>query len=171
MLHFRHLDTIDMIVAIDPATTTGCAVGKMRGTPTLAAIRFRGRRETVEDLFGSAVVWFQGILAGCDCEALAIEQSLPAMPKSNFDTQRIAGGLHGIFVGMARARKIPVLIAGIREWRKAALGAGNLSGEVAKRRMLQICDHLGWETGGDHNAAEAAGIWMWACKELERVHG
>lgn len=46
-----------------------------------------------------------------------------------------------------------------QEWRKDFLGRGYPSDP--KKAALGFCAALGWDTGGDHNRADAFGVWAW----------
>jgi hypothetical protein len=73
-------------------------------------------------------------------------------------------GLFGIFCGIVRCKSIPLLPAPVATWRKHFLGRGRLASDVAKAQAMKRCKQLGW-TAADHNGAEAAGIWSWACAQ------
>jgi hypothetical protein len=152
-----------LIVGVDPATLTGLCWGRVGETPRLESRKFRvSPLDKVEDLFGRAASFWGDMLARVEPDIAAIEAPVRVLVTSNEDTTTLTRGLYAIFAGLARARSIRVLPAQISTWRKYFLGHGRLAGAVAKRECLRRCTLMGW-TAPDHNAAEAAGIWLWAC--------
>jgi len=152
-----------LIIGVDPATLTGLCWGRVGETPRLESRKFRvSPLDKVEDLFGRAAYYWANILEGLDPVVVAVEAPVRIIGTSNDDTTTLTRGLYAIFAGLARARSIRVLPAQISTWRKYFLGHGHLAGAVAKRECLRRCTLMGWPAP-DHNAAEAAGIWLWAC--------
>jgi hypothetical protein len=47
-----------------------------------------------------------------------------------------------------------------------ALGSGRLKGRDAKTAMVRLCRALGWGEDVPHDAAEAAGIFLWASGQI-----
>ncbi|MEM8791061.1 MAG: hypothetical protein AAGE80_05555 [Pseudomonadota bacterium] len=60
----------------------------------------------------------------------------------------------------AAEKNIRCTSVAISTWRKWFIGKG--FPEQAKLEALNMCEFLGWETGGVHDRAEAAGIWAYA---------
>lgn len=153
-----------LLLAIDPATKTGIAEGAPGEKPRLATLDFgRPDESGPEQIYARAVTWFAKRLRNDVPHMMAIEQPFPSQ---NHATTLISIGLFGIFVGIARTKGIPVREAPIQTWRKYALGVGNLPGHEAKRRALILCERLRW-LAPDHNAAEAAMIWLWLCGQVD----
>lgn len=154
-----------LIVAIDPATNTGICTGNAGETPALLARRFRHGDESDEALYGNAVHFFADFLKDRKPDLIAIEEPIMATwGKTNAQTIAITRGLYAIFAGIACCKGIPLLKAPVGTWRKYALGRGNLPGDEAKRQCVAMCRRLGWPAPS-HDAAEAAGIWLWACSQ------
>ena len=84
---------------------------------------------------------------------------------TTFATTTILIGLFAIFTGTAKSHKIPVIEASIQAWRKYFIDAGRIKGDDAKRAAMKRCQMLGWNAG-DHNGAEAAGIWAYGCSQI-----
>jgi len=145
--------------ALDPATKTGFARGCPADKPILTTIALKLEFDDYADIFGRAVTWFSGMLAEGLPELVIIEGLVPAQNHAN---AVIAHGLHAIFSGLAVAYKVPVEFAPVAAWRKYFLGVGRISGERAKAQAVALCQRLGW-SAPDHNAAEAAGIWLYGC--------
>lgn len=156
-----------LIVALDPATTTGLCYGNVGAKPTLLAQRFRSRADQAdEDLYGAATAFFATFLKSRAPDLIAIEAPIQAAwGKTNAQTTSITRGLYAIFTGIARAKGIEVLRADIGTWRKYFLGSGRLPGSEAKQRCVRLCAQLGWEAP-THDAAEAAGVWCWAGSQI-----
>lgn len=157
------------ILAIDAATRTGTCEGVPGRLPRLSTENFRqAPADGPEEIFARATFWLADRLRENPPTLVAIEQPVPpsaAWGATNHQTTIITIGLYGIFVGIARCKSIQVLHAPINSWRRYFLGKGNLKGDVAKRQAVALCRHLGWDAP-DHNAAEAAGIYSWACSQI-----
>jgi hypothetical protein len=157
-----------LVLAIDPATRTGWCSGAVGGKPRLGTVNFAGVDHP--DVFARAMHWIDVQVSSDACmgrpDVLAIEE--PVAPfqvqgQTQWATTQIALGLQGIFQGAARRHDIKVITAPIRTWRKYTLGAGAMKGADAKAAMVQLVRQLGWaDEEIDHNAAEAAGIWLYA---------
>jgi hypothetical protein len=150
------------ILAVDPATVSGFAFGRPGETPILETIKFGRPGDDHPNIFGRAVRWMATRLAdgAVRPEAVILESLVAKYDKS------LQSGLWGIFTGIAHTKGIPVFEVSVQTWRAFVLGDGKLKKDVAKARALQLCGHLGW-AASDHNAAEAAGIWLWACSQVE----
>jgi hypothetical protein len=152
-----------LIIGVDPATLTGICWGKPGETPRLESRKFRvSPLDKVEDLFGRAASFWTDMLSRVQPDIVAIEAPVRVLGTSNDDTTTLTRGLYAIFAGLAKAQGVRVLPAQVSTWRKYFLGHGHLAGAVAKRECLTRCTLMGWPAP-DHNAAEAAGIWLWAC--------
>jgi hypothetical protein len=153
------------ILALDPASITGVADGYIGEAPILKCWRLReDADDEPHDIFARAarLLWLRISLEKPD--VLAIEMPVPphsAKGQTTAATTLITMGLYALFTGIAGAARIQVVPAHIRTWRKAVLGQGNLKGDIAKARMMAMCRRMQLDPP-DHNAAEAAGIWMWA---------
>lgn len=154
-----------LILGVDAATRTGLALGRPGERPDICTLNFRrDRTDGPTDIFGRAITVMATRFRDRCPDLMAIEEPLPGFRSHNFDATRIALGLYGIFTGIAKAKGVRVLPAPIGSWRKFFLGRGNLKGDKAKAECVRLCRQLGWEVpNDDHNAAEAAGIFAWAC--------
>lgn len=158
------MDFDGTILAIDPATVTGVCEGRPGACPRLTSLKFReDKSEGPEEIFGRAVYWLAERLRSDRPTLVVIEQPFPS---NNFDSTMITIGLYGVLTGIVACKGIPIKVAPIQTWRKYFLGRGNLKGDEAKRQCLKLCEQLGWDTKGDHNAAEAGGIFSWACSQV-----
>lgn len=155
------------VIAIDPATNTGLCHGYVGSKPRLLAQRFRSGDDQDEDLYGAATFFFASFLKDRTPDLVAIEAPIMASwGKTNAQTTAITRGIYAIFTGITRCKGIPLIRADIGTWRKFFLGRGNLKGDEAKRQCVRLCRQLGWNAP-THDAAEASGIWMWACSQID----
>jgi hypothetical protein len=153
-----------VLVALDPASFTGVAFGEVHGPPELQVIRLKERGNTLVLACGNAADWWIRMIERLSpIDALAIEAPITVTwGKTNHDTMALAQGLYAIFTGIADAHRIKVMSVTVRSWRAHFLGTAKLPRQAAKERALLVCKHLGWETHGNDNAADAAGIWDYA---------
>lgn len=151
------------IIALDPATHCGCAVGTVGGTPRLSSVTMRDSRDDpVEDVYGRAARWFGQVLDRHEPVLVAVEKPFYSTGNTNFSTTAMLQGLYAVLTGIARARGIVVWPVSVATWRKYTLGTSKLgSREDAKRTMMKLCRQLRW-SAPDDNAAEAAGVFIWA---------
>jgi len=155
------------IVALDLASRCGVADGVFGGTPSLSFVDFaRDPSDTDRDKFGRCMRWIARFLADGKPELLVIEAPVP-----KYDSSLVLG-FRAILLGFAFCKQLKAQEVEVKTWRKYALGQGNLKGSIAKARCIELCKQLDWHLpltkGGnpDHNAAEAAGIWLWACAQM-----
>jgi hypothetical protein len=156
------------VLALDPATKTGYAIGRAKENPLLATVDFGDEFSNHNDIFRRAHYWLAGVLKAQEPDLFVIEDVVPPSMKAGKTTHNVSSislGLSGIFIGMAGAHGIPVLRAPISTWRKCFLGRGNLPRDAAKLAAKRQCRALGW-AHEDDNAAEAGGIWFWACGQI-----
>ena len=162
------------ILAIDAATRCGFAFGEPGKTPLLESIALRRPTDPRTVAFGNASrIIYKFINSPTPPVLVVIEGTVPLIKikgKRKTDAgASVLKGLYAIFAGAAEAHGIPVQSANIQKWRKHSLGAGNLTTEEAKRRSMQMCERFGWQAADD-NAADAAGIWLWACSQVGEQH-
>lgn len=154
---------MSVIIALDPATHTGCAVGEAGSKPKLSSVTMRDSSDdALEDVFGRAERWFRQVVERHQPVVVAIEKPFYATENTHFGTTQVLQGLYAVYAGVARGRNITVWPVTVQTWRKRALGASKFGGrQDAKKAMLQLCQHLQW-SAPDDNAADSAGVWIWA---------
>lgn len=153
------------ILALDVATRTGVAEGRPGEVPRLQTVDFRAG-DDLSMLYANATTWLATKLRDDQPDLVVIERVVPpsgAMGHTNHDTTMISIGTFAIMCGIVRCKNVRLEYAPINTWRKHFLGHGRLPGAQAKRQAQQRCALLGWDAP-DHNAAEAGGIWDWACQ-------
>jgi hypothetical protein len=157
----------DRVLALDPATKTGFAIGAPHdAAPEIGSVDFGRPHDGPGDVFGRALRWGEDSIGRADI--LVIEPPIPPgqlWNDSNYQSTVILHGLYAIFIGLAAARNVPVVEAPTRTWRKHFLGNGNLKRDAAKLAAKRLCRLLKWGDPAtlDDNAADAAGIWHYGC--------
>jgi hypothetical protein len=154
----------DCIMAIDPAAR-GCGIahGAPGTTPQLRTVNFaRDDTDTGPIIFRRALEFFNDeFVKPGRPRVLAIEAPLPKF------NPMILFGLYAVITATALHWHVRLLPVSVQSWRKHFLGSAKLDKEHAKAAAVRVCKQLKWDAP-DHNAAEAAGIWDWACGR-ERV--
>jgi hypothetical protein len=167
------------ILALDSASVTGVAIGEPGSDPFLEAVTFGGRDfDTDYDVWARAQVWLIRLIAarleaGNPIGMLVIEQMVPQFTPRREDGAPAQGtgdkslqiGIFACLTAVAVNKSIPILVAPIRTWRAYCFGSGNMKKKMAKSMALETCSRLGWDVP-DHNAAEAAMQWLWACSKV-----
>jgi hypothetical protein len=149
--------SLPVIIALDLATKAGVAIGRPGERPVLTTAKLR--RDPTDndiDIFAYALRWVERLVDENDAGVVALEQ-----PVAIHDS-RLLFGLRGIAAAAARRGGARVIEATVGEWRAYALGTARLKGPVAKERCVDLVRRLKWDAP-DHNAAEAAMIWLWGC--------
>jgi len=147
-----------LILALDPATRCGVALGRAGLWPELETVNWGGRDfDEPEDVFARASAWIARQLDGPRRpDVMAIEVPVP-----KYDSLVVLG-LYAIMCGAARQRGISIKRAAVGTWRSYAFGPGGakLPRQIAKVRAVRLAHELGWKPADD-NAAEAGLIWLW----------
>ena len=151
------------IIAIDSSSHVGCAIGAIGSAPKLTSIAMSdGAGDRHEDIYGRAARWITNKISACHPVVMAIETPPYMVGKSNHNTTQVLIGVYAIMTGIARASNITVWQVSVSTWRKHTLGTSKFGGRAeAKRAMMKLCQQLGW-SAPDDNAADSAGIWIWA---------
>lgn len=151
------------IIALDPATHCGCAIGVPGSEPRLSSVTLRkDKSDEHEDIYGRASRWFDQVIQRHNPVLVAIEKPFYSTGNTTFSTTVVLQGLYAVIAGIARARNITVWSVSSGTWRKHTLGTAKHGGrDEAKKAMVKLCKTLNW-SAPDDNAADAAGIWIWA---------
>lgn len=155
------------ILALDIAKRTGVARGIAGSMPILTTENFARPDDDDVDVFGRLTLWIARLLRDDPPALIAVERPIPL-----YDSTMLYG-MRGIVLGLARAKAVPILQVSIASWRKFFLGTSRFKGGgvEAKRCCVETCARLRWSLPlvrgvPDHNAAEAAGLWLHACSQL-----
>lgn len=143
---------------------TGYAFGARNSVPTagvfqLMGLNDRDRPRSCASLYSAVnhLVRENGI------QFMGIEAPLMLKGKSAH-TERSLTMLSGAAqAGAANGGAKVLPLVGASTWRKAVLGQG--FPDDPKAMMLRYCRMLSWPID-DEDAAEAAGIWQWACGQI-----
>lgn len=156
-----------VILALDPATKTGCAIGELGGIPKLTSIAMSdGVGDKHEDVYGRAARWITNKIIAHRPVVMAIETPPYMVGKSNHNTTLVLIGVYAVMTGIARANDVTVWPVSVATWRKHTLGTSKLGGRAeAKQAMIKLCRQLGW-SAPDDNASDAAGIFIWAAAKF-----
>jgi hypothetical protein len=155
------------ILALDLASRTGVADGEPGGAPELAFVDFDREHDKDADIFARAARWTARRLHDARPDLVVVEAPVPKYDKS------LQMGIRGVVLGLVTCKDVRVIEVEVQTWRKYALGFGNLKGKIAKAQCVELCGRLGWKVprtkrgDPDHNAAEAGGIWLWGCAQLD----
>jgi crossover junction endodeoxyribonuclease RuvC len=155
-----------LIWALDIATVTGFAIGRVGDRPTARSIQLVKPHATSDDLFGAAVAWFGDALAtGPLPDMLAIEELLPPTARrgeTSAAAQHRLAGLHGIVRGLARHAGVAEIVGvAVNDIRQHFIHDRRLHRDEAKRAVARMCKTLGWEVA-DSNCADAMALWSYA---------
>ena len=148
------------ILALDVATRMGVAEGEPGLFPVLTTVKLGREGDDHADIFARAALWITRRMLDDPPDWVVSET-----PVGKFNS-RLLMGLRGVMLGLVHAHRVKITEVPVATWRLYALGSGHLKKDVAKARAVALCARLGWGEGIDHNAAEAAGMWLWACAKV-----
>jgi Holliday junction resolvasome RuvABC endonuclease subunit len=170
-----------VIVAIDGATRSGVAVAEpSSGIPkmelfTWQAPEKRPIQEKIEylvehliRLIGNIQVLYAAVeipQSGIGSRRTYVETpdgiQINYKLGGNAGTQAQLWAMHGAYVGVLHSHDIQYRGVGVREWRKAILGNGNMKKDEAKKASRDMCFRLGIDAK-NNDTAEAAMILLYA---------
>jgi hypothetical protein len=154
-----------LILALDLATVTGWALGRLGDMPDAGSIRFGRPDASNNAIFGHCLTWAAKLLEPTPRPTmLIIESMLPPDAKAgrtNRDTRDRLAGLHAIVRAVAHLRGIyDISEAGTQAIRSHFIGHANLKRDEAKRQVMVRCAQLGWQAV-DNNAGDALALWSY----------
>jgi hypothetical protein len=154
-----------LVWALDIATVTGFALGRIGETPTARSIRFAAAHSDSNTLFAGCFEWFGELIEkGPLPEILAIEELLPPIARrgtTSTSAQHRLAGLHGVIRAMARHAAIPEIVGvNVGDVRAHFIHERGMRRDEAKRAVLATCGMLGWEAA-DNNCADALAVWSY----------
>jgi len=154
-----------LILAMDIATVTGWAYGRVGERPRSGAVRFGSGAQSYGKRMAMGMNWLHDFLTVNEVKYFVYEAPLATSlvsGKTNASTTMILFGLVGVVEAVANSHKIySVKSAHLSTVRKHFIGTGNLPGALAKMKVRARCRTLGWEFD-DHNAADALAVWDYA---------
>lgn len=159
------------ILALDIATVTGFARGKVGETPIAGSVRFGRPGASSNAVFGSCLSWLSKELAlEPRPDLLVLEAMLSPLAKvgaTQADVRDRLAGLHGVVRGVAHLRGVyQIAEYSVGDVRQHFIGERSLKREQAKRRTVIVCRQLGWQVADD-NAADALALWSFAAALID----
>lgn len=148
------------ILALDVATRMGVAEGEPGLFPVLTTVRLGREGDDHGDIFARTALWITRRMLDSPPDLVVLEQPIGVHDSS------LLMGLRGVMLGLIRAHDVKVIEVAVATWRVYFLGSARLKKDDAKSRAVALCGRLGWGEGIDHNAAEAGGMWLWACAKV-----
>lgn len=150
----------DMVLALDLATRTGFAFGRVTDSkPTSGSIRFGG----IENISRAARYrdyrkWLADLVNTIDADVVCYERPFVGGGKININTVRLLFGLAEHTEELFYASGIKLREASISEVRTHFCDGRSPRGPEGKALVQAKCRLLGWEFDDD-NAADAMALW------------
>jgi hypothetical protein len=162
------------ILALDIATITGFARGRIGETPIAGSVSFSkpGATSNTDNMvFGNALRWLSDLLrAEPRPDVVIMEALLPPGAMLNHTTRAVRdrlAGLHGVMRGVAHLRGIPQIAeASVGDVRAHFIFHRNAKRETAKRETMRQCEMMGWKAEND-NEADALALWSYAASLID----
>jgi hypothetical protein len=157
------------ILALDVATNTGFAVGRLGDpAPTFGSARFGNAQTAHADRFAHALVWMVKFLQQFRVDLLVLEAPLHfglRRGNSAAGNDELAYGLAAVVTAVARQRCVDdIRQARTVDVRRFFLG-DNPKRKDAKRQTIERCHALGLAVEND-NEADACALWHFQCAQL-----
>lgn len=161
------------VMALDVASVTGFAVGRIGEVPVSGALRFAERGAPPARVWFKAMMWMNDQLKVHRPDVVYMEGAINSASlggKSNPATFVLLNGLQAVLATVVESRlPVSAKTIAVSTVRKRFLGRGNLRSEDAKPMAKARCIELGWV---DHDATfdqcDALGVWAAAC-EIEQA--
>ena len=164
-----------LILALDLATRTGFARGRVGELPISGSINFgrngSSRNRTGGAIFAAALRWVSQELEPQPRPDLLIMEAMLPPDAVRGSTSRALrdrlAGLQGIMKGVAHLRGIgEIAEATVGDIRGHFIGDRSLKRDHAKRTVMERCRALGWQCNDD-NAGDALALWSYACALID----
>jgi hypothetical protein len=162
---------VTLILALDVATRTGWARGRVGELPVAGSIRFGGSGAHDPAIFAAALRWLSAELEPQPRPDLVIIESMLPPDAVRGATSRAVrdrlAGLQGIVKGVAHLRGIgEIAEATVGNIRDHFIGDRSLKRDAAKRSVMERCRALGWQCADD-NAGDALALFSYACALID----
>lgn len=168
-------DAAKLILALDLATRTGFARGRIGEQPMCGSIRLAGKGASHGAIGSGLVRWLGEELAKERPDILVLEAPLPAFAKRgmrNANADRILSGLCFLAEAVAHCRGIyDVREASSSAVRSYFVGSVHCTREQAKSWTITRCKSLGWLESADDDAADACALWSYQCSLIDPLEG
>jgi hypothetical protein len=158
------------ILALDLATVTGFARGKIGEKPKCGSVDFYNNTRGFSDaIFAAAYAWVWELLRPPP-DIMIMESMLPPEAMKGATSRAVRdrlAGLHGVARAAAHRRGVgEVSIATTSNIRAHFIGDSSLHRMQAKKAVIERCKMLQWEVAND-NEADAAALWSYACALID----
>ena len=155
-----------LILALDVATRTGWALGRVGETPRSGSCRFGHSSSDENVIFGAALNWASLFLQEQGPpQILMIEALLPPDAMRGRTSKAVRdrlAGLHGVIRGVAWLRHVEqIMDCTVGDVRAHFIGDRGLKRARAKGETMLQCRRLGWDAKDD-NQGDALAIWSYA---------
>jgi hypothetical protein len=163
------------ILALDIATITGFARGRVGETPIAGSLSFNNKKLTTSTsnnaVFGNALRWLSDLLRDEPRPDIVIMESmLPPGAMLNHTSRHVRdrlAGLHGVMRGVAHLRGIAQIAeASVGDVRAHFIFDRMAKRETAKRETMRQCEMMGWKAENDHEA-DALALWSFAASLID----
>lgn len=167
----QHGDVVTLVFAVDLATRTGFARGRVGEQPVSGSIRFAQHNSRESAIFADALRWIsQELEPQPRPDILILESMLPPEAMRGATTRAVRdrlAGLHGIVKGVAQLRGIgEIAEATVGNIRGHFIGDRTAKRVRAKNETMARCRALGWPCADD-NAGDALALWSYACALID----
>jgi Holliday junction resolvasome RuvABC endonuclease subunit len=136
--------------------STGVAIGDASSAPRNFRSSFKGG--SIGALGHNFRTWFRELLIIEKPDFVCIEAAFVGKTDDAY-TATLMLGMNFTAQSVAAGRGIPCETVAVQTWRKAFLGQGRP--ENPKRAAIKQCSLLGWNVEGNHDRAEACGVFAW----------
>jgi len=163
-----------LVLALDVATVTGWARGRVGDMPVSGSIRFGSPGASENAVFAHALTWISTVLEPQPrLDLLMIEGLLPPDAMKGSTTRQVRdrlAGLHGVVRAVAFLRGVyEIAQVSVGDVRMHFLGDRKLKSAAAKQETIRRCKALGWPVTDD-NQADALAVWSFACGLIDPAH-
>lgn len=150
-----------ILVALDLATHTGCAIGRVDQAPTCTT-EVIGERGASHGLrFQQVMRLTKRLITQHKPDAVIVEKAIASGPSGAEQRVQLAMGMRACVAGICSMHRVPFHEYPIQSIRKHFFGRGNLKRDAAKGAAMRRCRELGWNIAND-NEADACAAWDYA---------
>lgn len=154
------------ILALDLATTTGYALGRIGGAPSSGQKRIGSEGDSLGAFADEFDFWLNGIVERLAPGLIYYEAPINQSGKTTAATTIKLRGLayHVHMIGFRH--RIIVRPGNVQTVRREFCGSGHAS----KDQVVEECRRRGWSVAGT-DEADAVALWWWACEDQAKWTG
>jgi Holliday junction resolvasome RuvABC endonuclease subunit len=149
------------ILAFDPATAMGVAIGDAQDGPLCHTERLGEQGKHHGQRFLQSQIMTARLIKQHKPDLIALEQAIVSGVKGGEQRAQLAFGLRACIMSVAFKANIRVVEYPVQTIRKHFIGNGALKRNEAKSAVMIRCKQLGWHVTND-NEADAAAVWEYA---------